>query len=141
MKTLIFLLAFAGILSNASGQVMATMDVPPTVQKAFTKMNPKATSADWQRNGYLYTANYTEDNLSRSVTYDAAGKFREKEMQISIGQLPTSALKYINDNHSDGVIKKAYKVTKMGGKTSYLVYVKDLELAFNADGKYQEPMK
>ena len=72
--------------------------------------------------------------------YDEAGKVKQSEMQVKISQLPTPILKYVNDNHPADVVKHSTKMTNAKGKSTYILKVKDLELVFDANGKYMEPV-
>jgi hypothetical protein len=140
MKTLILILTMFGLISVSHAQVQATDDVPIPVHKAFNKLNPKASNVEWGKNGEMFAATYWENGLERCVTYNSAGKLQQKEEQVSIGQLPTQTLKYINDFHQDGAVKKATKITRTGEKSVYLVTIKDMDLNFDANGNYMNPV-
>jgi len=136
MKTIVFLLAFAGILSKSNSQELASLAVPLPVQKAFSKANPSAPAIEWKQNGSLYIASYTKDQLMKSFTYNAQGKLLETEVQVTVGQMPTAALRYINEKHPDGLIKKVSRISETGRKTVYLVSMNDLDILFDAEGKF-----
>lgn len=136
MKTLLYILAFVGFTTASYAQVLQPSDVPAQIQKAFARMNPKIDSVVWNQTGDSFLATYRGNDLEKSVTYDASGKFVQKDEQVSIGQLPTQVLKYINDNLQDGYVRTAKKITKKGGKSYFLVSIKDMELNFDSVGKY-----
>jgi hypothetical protein len=136
MKLTIFLIILTGIISFAHSQEIITPDVPSTLQKTFKKSYPAITAAEWKQSGDSYTAVYYENQLERSITYNASGKVQLKEEQVTLAQLPTGILKYINENHADGTIRKARKITASGGKYSYSVSIKGMELLFDANGNY-----
>lgn len=139
MKLTILLILLTGIISFAHSQEMATPAVPSSIQKAFQKSNPAITAPEWKQSGDSYTAVYSENQLERSITYNASGKVQLKEEQVTLAQLPTGVIKYINENHADGTIKKARKIVKSGGKYSYSVSIKGMELLFDANGNYLNP--
>jgi hypothetical protein len=139
MKTLIYILAIVGFISNSYAQELVKAEVPATIQKAFSRSYPKINNVEWKQTADSYTANYTENELERIVTYNAAGKQLQKEEQVTLTQLPTQTLKYINENHPDGNVKKARKITKAGGKSFYILNIKGLELIFDSAGKYLRP--
>jgi hypothetical protein len=136
MKTLLYILAFAGFISASYAQVLQPADVPTPVQKAFTRSNPKIDSVAWIQTGDSFLATFRDNQLEKSYMYNASGKLVQKEEQVSIGQLPTQALKYINDNIQDGYVRIAKKITKAGGKSYFLVNIKDMELNFDSGGKF-----
>ncbi len=139
MKTLIYIMAIVGFISTSYAQDLVKAEVPATIQKAFSRSYPKINNVEWKQTADSYTANYKENELERIVTYNAAGKQQLREEQVTITQLPTTTLKYINDNHQDGTIKKASKITKKGGKSQYVVSIKGLDLVFDSGGNYLKP--
>ncbi|MBK7028633.1 MAG: PepSY-like domain-containing protein [Bacteroidales bacterium] len=139
MKTLIYIMAIVGFISPSYAQDLVKAEVPATIQKAFSRSYPKINNVEWKQTADSYTANYKENELERSVIYNATGKQQQKEEQITLADLPTHTLKYINDNHPDGTVKKIKKVTKKSGKSIYVVSIKGLELLFDSGGNYMKP--
>ena len=139
MKKLILVLIIIGLAAGSYAQNLLPADVPQAVVKSFTKKNPKVEQVEWSKSGDFYKATFADENSGKSVYYDAAGKVKQSEMQVSISQLPTPVLKYVNDNHSSGVVKYSSKITNASGKSTYVVKVKDSELVFDSNGKYMEP--
>jgi hypothetical protein len=140
MKTLILMIAIMGLVSGSYAQNLMPADVPPAVVKSFTKTNPKVDQVEWSKTGDFYKATFADDKTGKAVYYDAAGKVKQSEMQVSISQLPTPILKYVNDNHPSDVVKLSSKVTNSKGKSTYRLKVKDSELVFDSNGKYMEPV-
>jgi uncharacterized protein YxeA len=136
MKKLIFLMAILGIIGGSYAQNLASGDVPAAVVKAFNKANPKADLVEWNKTDEYFVASYKADNHGKSFTYDATGKLKQSEMQITISQLPTPALKYVNDNYPAEVVKKLSVITDAKGKLTYVVNLTVSDLAFDANGKY-----
>jgi len=131
----------AGQSSTLIAQNVMQTDVPPAVVKSFNKKNTKIETVAWSKTGDFYKASFTQENIAKSVSYDAAGKVKHNEMQVSVSQLPTQVLKYVNDNYPSDVVKKSSKVTNAAGKSTYILKVKDSELVFDSNGKYMEPVK
>jgi hypothetical protein len=136
MKKLILILAFAGIISGSYAQNISSSDVPPAVVKTFTRNNPRVDAAEWTQVGEYYKATFASDKLIKSVTYDATGKLKFSELQVTLSQLPTPVLAYINQNYPGNVVSKSSKITTSKGKNSYFVKIKDSELAFDSQGNY-----
>jgi len=138
MKTVILMIAIMGLVLGSYAQDLMPADVPSAVVKSFTKKNPKIDTVAWSKTGDFYKASFQKDNSAKSVTFDAAGKVKQNEMQVKISQLPTLVLKYVNDNYPADVVKRSSKVTNAAGKSTYILKVKDSELVFDANGKYIE---
>lgn len=135
MKKLILMLAFAGFLTSSYAQILMVNEVPAAVTKAFTKNHSKIDSVEWSKAGDNYKASYDVKKKSMALTYSPKGKLLLTEKQISLSELPTSVLAYINENYQGGPIKKSLRVTNPAGKTTYSVKVKELDLAFDSKGK------
>jgi hypothetical protein len=136
MKKLILLIAIIGIISGSYAQNISSGDVPSVVVKTFNRNNPKADAAEWTQVGEYFKATFASDNLIKSVTYDANGKLKFSELQVTLSQLPTPVLAYINQNYPGNVVSKSSKITTAKGKNSYFVKIKNSELAFDSQGNY-----
>jgi hypothetical protein len=139
MKKLILLIAVVFMISSSYAQVLTLSEVPANVSKVFVKSHPKVTTVEWAKAGDNFKANYVVDSTDRSVTYNAKGKITETEKQISVASLPTSAIKYVNENFKDGYVKRSTQVTNAKGKVTYNVKIKDVVLTFDSNGKYLKP--
>jgi hypothetical protein len=135
MKKLILMLAFAGFLVSSYAQTVMLSEVPAAVTKAFNKTHSKITTAEWSKAGDNYVANYVVDTKGVAVTYNPAGKLQQTEKDISTAALPTPVLKYINENFPNDMVKKASTVTNAKGKLTYAVKMKEVDLAFDSNGK------
>lgn len=139
MKKLILLIAVVCMISTSYAQVLTSNDVPPAISKIFVKSNPKVTNVEWTKVGDNFKANYVVDSTDRSATYTAKGKVIESEKQISVASLPTSVIKYVNDNFSDTYVKRASAITNSKGKLNYCIKIKDMTLLFDTNGKNITP--
>lgn len=135
MKKLIFLLAIMGLFSGSYAQTPGQEDVPAKVIRSFEKSYPKISTVEWTKLGDDFKASYTMDNKSMSVTYSSNGKIKETEKELSISQLPTPVLKYVNDNYPGEVVKKSYQRIGSNGKSSYEVKMTNMDLAFDSKGE------
>jgi hypothetical protein len=136
MKKLILLLAFAGFLSSSYAQNLMLSEVPAVVTKAFHKTHPKTDSVQWSKVSDSYKASYNVKMQATAVTYSEAGKLMGTEKEIKLSDLPAPALEYVNANYKGGPIKKSLVLTTPVGKSSYIVKLKDVDLAFDSKGKF-----
>lgn len=139
MKKIILLLAIMGMVAASYAQTLSSNDVPAKVSKSFERSHHKISPVDWSKVGDDYQASYMVDDKNMSVTYNAAGKLKKTEKEISISQLPATVLKYVNDNFPGEVVKKKVLITNASGKSSYGLQVKQQDLAFNSEGKLIQP--
>ncbi len=139
MKKIILMFAIMGMIAVTYAQPITPSDVPSKVSKSFDKSHRKISQVDWSQVGENYKASYVVDEKNMSVVYGVTGKLIETEKEISISQLPTSVLKYVNDNYPGQVIKKRVLLTNAKGRSSYEVNVNQQDLAFNSQGKLLQP--
>lgn len=139
MKKLILLLAIMGLITVSYAQTLVPIDVPVKISKSFEKSHPKISPVEWSKVGDDYKASYMVDDKNISVTYNAAGKLKETEKEISLSQLPAPVLKYVNDNFPGEVVKKKMLITSSTGKSLYQLQIKQQDLAFNSQGELIKP--
>jgi len=136
MKKLILMLAIAGFITSSYAQNLMVSDVPAAVTKAFKKTHSRIDSVQWSKVDDSYKASYDVKKRSMSYTYNTSGKLLRTEKEITLADLPTSVLSYVNENHHGGPIQKSLKVTTSAGKSSYTVKLKDMDLAFDSKGTF-----
>jgi hypothetical protein len=136
MKKLILMLAIAGFIVSSYAQNLMVSEVPAVVTKAFNKTHKNIDTVQWSKVNDSYKACYDVKKKSMSYTYNTSGKLQLTEKEITLAELPTSVLSYVNDNYRGGPIKKSLKITTPSGKSSYMVKLKDLDLAFDSKGKF-----
>jgi hypothetical protein len=136
MKKLILMLAIAGFITCSYAQNLMVSEVPAVVTKAFHKTHPKVDTIAWSKAGDFYKASYAVNKKDILVTYAATGKLQETETQLSVAELPTPVLKYINENYKNDVVKRAAKVISSKGKLTYAVKIKGTDLTFDSNGKF-----
>ena len=139
MKKIILMFAIMGLIAVSYAQTLAPNDVPATVSKSFVRSHAKISPVEWTKTGDDYKAGYMVDDKNMSVTYNAKGKVTGTEKEISITELPVAVLKYVNDNYPGEVVKKKVELTDARGKSSYQIQIQQQDLAFNSQGKLQQP--
>jgi len=136
MKKLILMLAIAGFITSSYAQNLMVSEVPAAVTKAFNKTHKNVDTVQWSKVNDSYKVSYDVKKKSMTYTYNTSGKLMLTEKEITFSELPVSVLSYVNDNYRGGPIKKSLKVTTPAGKSSYLVKLKDTDLAFDSRGKF-----
>jgi len=136
MKKLILMLAIAGFITSSYAQNLMVSEVPTVVTKAFNKTHKNIDTVQWSKVNDSYKACYNVEKKTMSYTYNTSGKLKLTEKEITLAELPTSVLSYVSDNHRGAPIKKSIKITTPAGKSSYMVKLKDLDLAFDSKGKF-----
>lgn len=129
------MLAIAGFLTSSYAQTLTINDVPAAVTKTFNKTHPKVDTVQWSKTGDAFKASYMVKAKNMAVTYTALGKLKETESQISVAALPTTVLKYINENYPKDVVKWSSTVTNAKGKLIYAVKIQGKDLTFDSNGK------
>ncbi|KIC90284.1 hypothetical protein HY58_09925 [Flavihumibacter sp. ZG627] len=109
--------------------------IPWVVKQAFNKQYPTAT-ARWEKEDGKYEANFNYLNHKMSVSFEENGNLIESEVEIKNAELPSSALKYIDDHFKGATIKESAKITKVNGEINYEAEVKGKDLIFDASGKF-----
>lgn len=140
MKKIILLLAITiGFIAGSYAQNLMPNDVPAKATKSFEKSHSKISQVDWSKEGDNFKASYIENDINKAVVYTDSGKLMETEKEITFSQIPTSVLKYVNDNFPGQIIKKKVLITRSNGKSTYELKIKQQDLAFNSQGKYLQP--
>jgi hypothetical protein len=67
---------------------------------------------------------------------DASGNIIEKEVEISLNELPTKAKEFVSKNYSGQKIKEAAKITDAKGIITYEAEVKGKDLLFDSYGNF-----
>lgn len=147
---LILLIAVTLLLTQAISAQTVTRetriwqdDVPDPVLQAFKSAYPKtAPRSYWKVEvnsvPLFYRIEIGEKGLRRTVTYNPDGSVAKLEERIATNDLPAAAQRIIKENHPQGSVERAEKVTR-GGQLEYKAAVKSggksFDLVFDADGK------
>lgn len=139
MIRLIIVSIFAVFVVSVSAQQKEGSKVPENVVKAFQKAYPQAKDISWDMEGKNYEANYKENDNKYSVIIDEEGTILETESEISISNLPSGVIKYINDNYEDYKFSGAAKIVDNKGNIKYEAEIKNGKLSkdvmFDKEGK------
>ena len=136
MKVLHFITVIFLILSTVAANAGCAKNVPAVILQAFNKAHPGNEAAEWKQSGDSYIVMFTEENRAKSITYNSKAMIESLEEQVNLSELPTEIIAYINEQHPDGVIRKAILITKTGKKDFFRVTIKGLDLLFDSGGNY-----
>jgi hypothetical protein len=124
------------VISSAESQ---NQPVPPKIEQSFESLYPKAINALWQdqpvnntTRQVFFDCNCTEGSGHLKITFDANGNVVDKDIVITVKDLPGDVTSYIESNYPDngfmyGEITKIYVNT---GTPNYRVEL----LQANPDG-------
>lgn len=129
------MLAIAGFITSSYAQTLMVNEVPAAVTKAFKKSHSKVDTVQWSKVGDNYKAKYAVKMKDIAITYNALGKLKETETEITVASLPTPVLKYINENYPADIVKWSSKIISARGKLIYAVKIKGMDLTFDSNGK------
>ncbi len=140
MKVLILFVITFVAFTTTHAQKISSSKVPSPVTSAFKKMNPDAKSVTWEIEDGVYEASYKKNGMASSSTYDKNGDLIESEVDIKVKDLPPSVPDYIKTHYKSG-IKEASKITKPNGEVNYEAMVNNVDVIFDANGKYLKEVK
>ena len=132
---MILVFAITGFFMQAQAQDLRAIDIPMAVTDAFDKSYPSVESVDWNKSGDNFQAEYKEDSLNRSVTYNSSGTLVETNMEILDADLPATAMDYVSDNYTDYMVTETYKIEDANGVVTYQTKINGMDLRFDSTGK------
>jgi len=131
------LMTVAGMITSLSfAQKLQEKDVPVQVKTSFQKQFPDAKETKWEKEKGNYEAEYEMKETDCSVLIDASGNILEKEVEISLIELPAKAKEFVSKNYSGQKIKEAAKITDAKGIITYEAEVKGKDLLFDSYGNF-----
>lgn len=113
-----------------------SINPPASIKTAFEKAFPKASKVKWKKEDGDIEAAFTQDGREMSVVYDSKGALKETETDIKVSELPAAVAEYVKRHYKGAKIHEAAKVLKPNGEINYEAEVKDLDLVFDANGKF-----
>ena len=142
MRAVIILLCFAfGLFSTScknEGMVNPN-EVPQAVKAKFTTDHSEILDVKWELEGENYEAEYFEEGMEMSVTYNKEGQVIQTEEQIAVSTLPASILQYLEESYADAKLVKAEALKSPQGNF-YEVELEssenDMELIFDQNGNF-----
>ncbi|MEO8210612.1 MAG: PepSY-like domain-containing protein [bacterium] len=134
MKKLIFVVCILGIALSVNAQKLKESDVPSAVQTSFSSMYPDTKKVKWEMEDGKYEAEFQQNNVETSVLFDANGTYIQKEVEISISELPDAVRNYVSANLSGQKIAEASKISDAGGIITYEAEINNHDYIFDQSG-------
>lgn len=133
MKTRILLAIFLllGITAFAQKQ-----EVPAAVKNKFATLYPDVKSAEWEKEGANYEAEFKVDKMETTVVFDAAGNLLATETEIPVDALPQGAKDFLAKTAPGKKITEAVKIVAANGTVSYEAEADDKDFLFDANGNF-----
>lgn len=125
-----------------NAQKLKESEVPQAVKESFKNnfKEPKEVKWEKEKNGD-FEVEFEINKTEQSASFDATGKLLETEIEIAASELPAEAKNYITKTYPGSKIKKAEKITDSQGVVSYEAEVSDLDVMFDANGKFTKAVK
>ena len=136
MKKPMFIAAGLLIWSAACAQDLKEAEVPAAVKESFRKAHPVVKDLRWEKEGANFEAEFKAGKMEQSIVYDPSGQLIETEIEIKAEELPAAAKDYLSKNHNHEKVREASKITDAKGVVSYEAEVKDKDLIFDSNGKF-----
>ncbi|MEO6719332.1 MAG: PepSY-like domain-containing protein [Ferruginibacter sp.] len=141
MKTpLLFAIAIVLMTVAAHAQKIGASKVPVAVRSAFGKQYPKVKPA-WEKENGEYEAEFKQNGVAMSASFDPNGTMKESETGIKITDLPAAVLSYVKMHYKGKTIGEASKITKADGAVNYEAEVSGKDVIFDAAGKFIKEAK
>ncbi len=141
MKKVIILLAFFAGTVCVNAQKVNEADVPAVVKTQFKSLYPNIATVKWEKENGNYEANFSENKVETSATFNASGKVLETEQTIAVASLPKGATDYLAKNLAGKKIKEASKIKDAAGQITYEAEVDEVDYTFDSDGKFIKSAK
>jgi hypothetical protein len=122
-------------------QDIAEKDVPPDVQKAFSKKYLEHSEAYWMMKDGFYIVSFKTGKEYLDACFSSKGKWISTERIIDISALPKAVMDSLHASHfGHWDVGNTYAVEIPGKPTRYRLYVysatwDELELNYEANGK------
>lgn len=141
MKKLMGIASVVLLASCANAQKIDASKVPDAVKKSLTKNFAGVSSAKWDKEGKDYEASFKKDGRDMSALFMADGMLMETETDIAVNELPTVISEYVKTNYKGKAIKEAAIIVKANGEKSYEAEVDEMDVLFDATGKFLKEVK
>ena len=148
MKKILVIHALLLTSVSVYAQDIKTSVVPEAVKQSFSKLYPKATDVEWEKEEGNYEAQFKHNKEKTDVLFTAAGKHIQTETKLaSASELPAAIANTLKKDFSGYEVEETEKVMTAEGKQLYKVKAemkeKEYELLFDASGvllkKTEEP--
>ena len=137
LTVFLFMLSYAVLAQQAEVENSKKISVPKTVTTALKEKYPSAKNVAWEKEDGNYEANWGgKSGEDHSAQFTPAGQFIEIVDAITINELPTETVAYINKNYHGAKITEAGKITDAKGKLSYEAEVHGKDILFDETGNF-----
>jgi hypothetical protein len=137
MQKIIYLFAIICFSFQLNAQKINEKKVPEKVRENFARLYPTIQWVTWKKEeGKFYEANFEMYKMENSATFSEDGVLLETENGIPVKYLMKEIADYIATNYPSEKIKEASKITDAKKKITYEVELKNIEVFFDAAGKF-----
>lgn len=141
MKKLMGIMSAVLLASCANAQKVDVSKVPDVVKKSFTKNFTGVSSAKWDKEGKDYEASFKKDGHDMSALFMTDGMLMETETDIAVTELPAVVIEYVKTHYKGKAIKEAAIIIKANGVKNYEAEVDEMDVLFDASGKFLKEVK
>jgi len=141
MKKLLSIVSVVLLTSCANAQKVDASKVPDAVKKSFAKNFTGVSPAKWDKEGKDYEASFKKDGHDMSALFMIDGMLMETETDIAVNELPSAITDYVKTHYKGIAIKEAAIIIKANGEKNYEAEVDEMDVLFDASGKFLKEVK
>lgn len=135
MKRIFLTLAIALATSLTFASCNADNRVPEPVKAAIKNLYPNISKLHWNSEAKgIWEAEFKNNGIQTSVTFDANGTMKEIENEITMSELPQAVQNYLKQNNLENKVKEIAKIVDANGVITYEAEVKNKDLIFDNQG-------
>ncbi|MEN6568867.1 MAG: PepSY-like domain-containing protein [Rikenellaceae bacterium] len=135
MKRIFLTLAIALATSLTFASCNADNRVPEPVKAAIKNLYPNISKLHWNSEAKgIWEAEFKNNGIQTSVTFDANGTMKEIENEITMSDLPQAVQNYLKQNNLENKVKEIAKIVDANGVITYEAEVKNKDLIFDNQG-------
>lgn len=135
MKRIFLTLAIALATSLTFASCNADNRVPEPVKAAIKNLYPDISKLHWNSEAKgIWEAEFKNNGIQTSVTFDANGTMKEIENEITMSELPQAVQNYLKQNNLENKVKEIAKIVDANGVITYEAEVKNKDLIFDNQG-------
>ncbi len=127
---ILFTMLFIGCSSNE--------EIPGAVSQAFDAKYPDIETIEWEIEGDIYEAEYTQDGIKKEAEFDKDGNLVATEYEIKIEELPDVIMEKLKTEYGDYEIEEAEFVNSTEHGELYEVELemddKEIDVYFDKTG-------
>jgi len=135
MKKVFLTLVIALATSITFASCNADNKVPEPVKTAIKNLYPNISKLHWSSEAKgMWEAEFKNNGIQTSVTFDANGTMKEVEVEIAITEFPQAAQNYLKQNNLENKVNEIARIVDANGVITYEAEVKHHDLIFDAQG-------